>query len=211
MRTARLGVNENHQMLLQLRKPHLVQNGPELIQPPRRHRGLYLHPRHKYHRCRPGTLTCTFVLRVMRRSCPWRNSNIILSPITKRAGSPYNTASNDVVGFSSFFCYFLGLSPPFLSRSPVPGSQASALTAGRSLLGGRFPPDFPSCMTIYLWLSSNLLILEYTIISIPPLCFLTNFKPRSFSQPRPRMLYAHFRLRPHFTPPFLTLSQGTVR
>jgi hypothetical protein len=118
----------------------------ELIHLAPLHRGLYHLPHHKHHRCRPDTSICTFAPPVMLRSCPWRNSNIILSPITKRAGSPSNTASNDV--FLTSFFSFLGLSPSFPSPAhllPAPHSRHLLPGAHRPASGTY--PIFPSCMS----------------------------------------------------------------
>lgn len=119
-----------------LRQHRPVQNGRGLIRRPPLHRGLCLLLHHRYHHSRQGTSICTFVLPAMRRSCPWRNSNIILSPITKRAGSPSNTASNDVFLPSLLFFFFpRACHHFFLRRSPAPGFRPSASSDGRSSLG----------------------------------------------------------------------------
>lgn len=79
-------------------------NGRGPVHPPAPHRGPCPLPRHNYRNYRPNTLVCIFAPPATRRSYPWRSSSTILGPITKRAGSLSNTASNDALCiFLSFF------------------------------------------------------------------------------------------------------------
>lgn len=129
----------------QLHQNRRVQNGRGLTHLPPLHHGLYLLPHRKYPRCRPGTPICTFALPAMRRSCPWRNSNIILSPITKRAGSPFNMASNDVF-LASFPSHFPRPVTAFsFAAHSLPASDPRHLPL-RACYIAAISIHFPSCL-----------------------------------------------------------------
>ena len=176
---------------LQVRE-HLAQSGQGPIPLPLRRRGLYPLLLHKCRCYRAGTFVCTFVPPATRRSCPWRNSNIILSPITKRAGSPSSTASNDVVLTCVPFFHF-GLPPTFHSASAR--SRPSAPFAGR-------PPPTITSRTPSLPLQR---ILDYTIISIPSF----PLSDKLLSPSRHDCMLLIFITRPYFAPPFLHCRQDS--
>lgn len=137
----------------QLRKRHQGdRNGRGLIHPPHRRRGLCLHPHHKCRHYHPNTLVRTLAPLAMHRSWPWSSSNVILGPITKLAGLPLSTASNDT--FSSFLSAFFGLSPPF----PSPSFGIWHRQAARGVY-----PIFVLSPTLLQTLGPGI----YTIISIP--------------------------------------------
>lgn len=92
----------------QLRKRHQGdRNGRGLIHPPHHRRGLCLHPHHKCRHYHPNTLVRTLAPLAMHRSWPWSSSNVILGPITKLAGLPPSTASNDTSWLLFLFICFL--------------------------------------------------------------------------------------------------------
>jgi hypothetical protein len=191
-----------------LHKHHLARSGQELIHLPRPHLGLlYPHLYHKCQRYRPSTPTCTFVPLVMRRSCPWRNSNTILNPITKRAGSPFSTASNDVFLTSFPFSLVSVCHRLFVRLSPVPGSRSSGTFRGRPPLDKGRPTDFLSCFTRALPSSRPWNIPSYRYHFFYPLN--NSYLSTILHQPHDAITRFAFS-SPTFTPPFPRLHRVSV-